>query len=152
MFLKKELSASDGIEPDRSYGVSIHVGYLSNAPSGGTAGIGGSPGESVYLKAGISLVEPVAILEAERSYVQLNVDKGDQSQSGRDLQVVSTIENGHPPQPDQPYVYVERVHHLPAPVRTDRRGVLWVTVGVESGFEGVTGIYFYEIIVTLRPQ
>jgi hypothetical protein len=29
--------------------------------------------------------------------------------------------------------------------------VLWITVGIESGFEGLTGIYFYEIIVTLRP-
>ena len=59
MFLKKELSASDGIEPDRTYGVSIHVGFLSNAPSG-LAGIGGSPGEDVVLKAGVSLLEPVA--------------------------------------------------------------------------------------------
>ena len=31
-------------------------------------------------------------------------------------------------------------------------GVLWITVGAESGFEGLTGIYFYEIIVTLRSQ
>ena len=150
MFLKKELSASEGVEPNRTYGVSIHVGFLSNAPSG-SAGIGGSPGASVVLKAGVSLLEPVAILDRERLYVRLNLDKGDQIESGRDLQVVSAIENGRPPQADQPYVYLERVHHFPAPVQTDRRGVLWITVGAESGFEGLTGIYFYEIIVTLRP-
>lgn len=150
MFLKKELSAEDGIEPDRTYGVSIYVGFLSNAPSG-LAGIGGSPGVSVQLKAGVSLLEPVAILETERLYVRLNLDKGDQDQSGRDLQVVSTIENGQEPQANQPYVYLERVHHFPTPVQTDRRGVLWITVGTESGFEGLTGIYIYEIIVTLRP-
>ena len=151
MFLKKELSASDGIEPNRTYGVSIHVGFLSNAPSG-LAGIGGSPGASVVLKAGVSLLEPVAILDTERLYVRLNLDKGDQIQSGGDLQVVSTIENGQPPQAIQPYVYLERVHHFPTFVHTDRRGVLWITVGAESGFEGLTGIYFYEIIVTLRSQ
>jgi hypothetical protein len=150
MFVKKELSSSDGIEPYRTYGVSIHVGFLSNAPSG-LAGIGGSPGGSVVLKAGVSLLEPVAILDTERSYVRLNLDKGDQIESGRDLQVVSTFENGQAPQANQPYVYLERVHHFPTPVQTDRRGVLWVTVGTESGFEGLTGIYIYEIIVTLRP-
>lgn len=150
MFLKKELSTEDGIEPDRTYGISIHVGFLSNAPSGAGPGIGGSPGASVFLKAGVSLLEPVAILDADRSYVGLSVDKGSQSQGGRDLQVVSTIENGYPQVPDQPYAYLERVHHFPNPVRTDRRGALWITVGTESGFEGLTGIYFYEIIVTLR--
>ena len=39
MFLKKELSASDGIEPNRTYAVSIHVGFLSNAPSDALAGL-----------------------------------------------------------------------------------------------------------------
>jgi peptide-methionine (S)-S-oxide reductase len=150
MYLKKELSSSDGVEADRSYGVSIYVSFLSNAPSG-LAGIGGSPGENVYLKAGVSLVEPVAILEAEREFVKLNLDKGDQDQGGRDLQVVSIIANGQAPQENQPYVLLERLHHFPTVIRTDRRGVLWITVGIESGFEGLTGIYFYEIIVTLRP-
>jgi hypothetical protein len=151
MFLKKELSASDGIEPNRAYGVSIHIGLFSNAPSD-AAGIGGSPGGNVHLKAGVSLVEPVAILDTERLYVRLNLDKGSQDESGADLQIVSTIENGQPLQVDQPYVYLERVHQVPTPVRTDDRAALWITVGTESGFEGLTGIYFHEIAVTLRPQ
>lgn len=150
MFLKKELAASDGIEPDRTYSVSIYVGFLSNAPSD-AAGIGGSPGGSVFLKAGVSLLEPVAILDTAQSYVGLNLDKGSQSESGRDLQVVSNIENGQPPQDNPPYLYLERVHHFPTLVRTDRRGAIWITVGTESGYEGRTGIYYYEIIVTLRP-
>jgi hypothetical protein len=151
MFLKKELSASDGIEPDRTYNVSIHVRFLSNAPSD-AVGVGGSPGASVLLKAGVSLTEPVAILEAERSYLRLNLDKGSQNESGSDLQVVSTIENGQPLQENQPYVYLERVHDFPTPIRTDERSALWITVGTESGFEGLTGIYYHEIIVTVRPH
>jgi hypothetical protein len=150
MFLKKELTILDGIEPDSTYNVSIHVGFLSNAPTGGP-GIGGAPGTNVFLKAGVSLLEPVAILDAAQSYVGLNLDKGSQSESGRDLQVVSNIENGQPPQGDPTYVYLERVHHFPTLVHTDRRGALWITVGTESGYEGRTGIYYYEIIVTLRP-
>jgi hypothetical protein len=31
MFVKKEISGSDGVEPNRTYGVSIHIGFLSNA-------------------------------------------------------------------------------------------------------------------------
>jgi hypothetical protein len=152
MFLKRELSTLDGVETNRDYSVSIHVGFFSNVTDGGV-GIGGSPGSDVYLKAGVSLAEPIAVLQDRARYVGLSVDKGQQAQSGSDIQILSTIENGQPPaEGAQPYVFLERVLHFPRLVRTDDRGALWITVGIESGFEGVTGIYFYEIIVTLRPR
>ncbi|HYZ86910.1 MAG TPA: hypothetical protein VE621_21010, partial [Bryobacteraceae bacterium] len=115
MFIKKELSTRDGLEPNRRYGASIYIGFLSNAPSGGGPGIGGSPGASVYLKAGLTPTEPIAILE-NGTRVGINLDKGSQAQSGRDVQVVSTFENGQEQQQNQPYVFVERVHHPPQPV------------------------------------
>lgn len=46
----------------------------------------------MYRKAGVSLLEPVAILDKGQSYVGLNLDKGSQSEGGSDLQVVSNIE------------------------------------------------------------
>ncbi len=93
------------------------------------------------------------MLEDSGRYVGLNIDKGQQGQSGRDIQILSTIENGQTPvEGERPYVFVERVLNFPTLVRTDGRGALWITVGIESAFEGVTGIYFYEIIVTLRPR
>ncbi len=152
MFLKRELSSLDGVEPNRDYSVSIHTGFFSNATDGGV-GIGGSPGSSVYLKAGVSVAEPLAVLQDDGRYIGLSLDKGQQSQSGRDIHAISTIENGQPAEQEgRPFVFLERVLNFPSLVRTDDRGVLWITVGTESGFEGVTGIYYYEIIVTLRPR
>jgi|HigsolmetaAR202D_1030399.scaffolds.fasta_scaffold06250_3 hypothetical protein len=151
MFLKRELTQEDGLQPNTTYSVSIDVGYLSNAPSG-AVGVGGAPGESVWLKAGITVDEPVTTLTGD--YVHLNIDKGEQSQSGRDAGVVSDIANGLTSSPEDgssPYVYLTRVYHHPTLVRTDHRGSLWTIIGTDSGFEGLTGIYYYSVIVTLRP-
>ncbi|MBA2557859.1 MAG: hypothetical protein H0V12_11040, partial [Chloroflexi bacterium] len=46
-----------------------------------------------------------------------------------------------------PLGQVEReVSHI---VRTDRRGHLWLLVGIDSGFEGATTLYFQTIEVSL---
>jgi hypothetical protein len=51
MFLKKNVSAEDGLEPNQAYRVWFDMRFSSNAPTG-CLGVGGSPGDSVYLKAG----------------------------------------------------------------------------------------------------
>lgn len=149
MFLKKELSERDGLAPDTSYQVVIDATLASNAPSG-CLGIGGAPGESVYLKMGVSPVEPVTLLDD--GYVQLNIDKGAQSGGGMDAGVAGNIANGRPcDEGTSPYVLLARPYRHPRLVRTDDRGVLWVLVGTDSGFEGLTGLYYDTIKITLRP-
>ena len=54
MFLKKRVT---GLRPDTGYDVTISLELAANVPAG-SFGIGGSPGESVYVKAGASSVEP----------------------------------------------------------------------------------------------
>src|SRR5207247_8162051 len=56
MFSKKLLTTEDGLEPNRTYRVSFDVQFASNAQSG-CVGVGGAPGEAVYLKAGASANE-----------------------------------------------------------------------------------------------
>lgn len=154
MFLKRELDSRDGVEPNRLYSLSMDITFLSNAPTG-CAGIGGAPGESVWLKAGYSTIEPLAVLE--NGNVHLNLDKGNQSGGGRDAEVVDNIANGVPCEValarpgGPPYVTLHRVYHHPHLIRTDDRGVLWAFAGTDSGFEGLTGIYYWAILVTLRP-
>jgi hypothetical protein len=154
MFLKKELDFNDGVEPNRLYSLSLDITFLSNAPSG-CFGIGGPPGEAVWLKAGFSTIEPLAVLENDE--VRLNLDKGNQAAGGRDAEVVDVIANGIPceealARPEgPPYVVLHRVYHHPHLVRTDERGVLWAFAGTDSGFEGLTGIYYWAFLVTLRP-
>jgi hypothetical protein len=149
MFVKREMSTADGLQPNGRYRVSLHIAFLSNAPSG-AVGVGGAPGEGVVLKAGISRDEPVSLLDG-RGYVGINIDKGSQENSGKDAQIVSTIANGLSADEEPRYVLIERYYELPEPVQADERGILWAIVGTESGFEGLTGLFYRSILITLRP-
>ena len=94
MFLKRRLGTHDGVVPGQEYRVMFTTVFASNAPSG-ALGIGGSPGESVYLKAGASMVEPEVYLDSETGYYLMNVDKGSgNSGNGTAASVIGDIANG----------------------------------------------------------
>ena len=151
MFLKKHLSSEEGIEPNQFYLVSFDFRISSNAPTG-CAGVGGSPGDSVYRKAGGSTDEPLASL-AEAGEVRLTIDKGQQSVGGRDAGVAGTIANGKTCDGQSwPYISFRTEYAHPFPVRTDDRAVLWLIAGTDSAYEGLTGLYFESITVRLSPS
>ena len=150
MYLKKSLTTEDGLEPNRAYRVSFDIQFASNARSG-CVGVGGAPGEAVYLKAGASANEPVAFVDTSGD-IRLNVDKGQQSLGGRDAGIVGTIANGVPCGNSQPwYVPVRKTYAHPETLHTDDRGSLWLFVGTDSAFEGLTGLYFASITVRINP-
>lgn len=153
-FLKRRLTTADGIRPGQAYWLQFEIYLASRAPSG-CPGVGGSPGESVYLKAGGSDVEPLPRTGSD-NYVRLNVDKGEQSGDGPAASVVSNLANGIPCDliPDLtnvPYILLKRTHTHPFPVTASAGGELWLLVGHESGFEALTSVYFLEFSVTLFP-
>jgi len=80
MFLKRRLSSADGVVVGVSYEITFKIVFASGAPTG-CGGIGGAPGESVYLKAGASPAEPLALLTPPPtdprffSHLRMNVDK-----------------------------------------------------------------------------
>ena len=157
MFLKRRLSAEDGILAGQTYEITFKVVFASPAQTG-CGGIGGAPGESVFMKAGASPAEPRALLSPPPSdprvfsWLRMNVDKSNQAQSGIAASVVSHIANGHPCDPFfRHYVSLERVHKHTSLVNANSRGELWLLVGTDSGFEGLTGIYYQRIDVTLAP-
>jgi hypothetical protein len=149
MFLTREVT---GLRPQASYAVTFELVLASNAGSG-CAGIGGAPGESVYLKAGASSTEPRAIADADGS-LRLNVDKGIQSSGGANAQVLGNIANGLPEcSPEAPFRLITRSNAgNPLLTTTDERGALWLLVGTDSGFEGTTVLYYDTIRVTLEPR
>lgn len=150
MFLKKQVAHEYGLEPNQQYRVSFDLRYASNAPTG-CVGIGGSPGDSVYLKAGASVDEPVTLLTGA-SNVQLSIDKGQQSQGGKDAGIVGTIANGTDcVGNDHPYVRVTKTYAHPTAVKTDERGSLWLVIGTDSGYEGLTGLYLESITARINP-
>jgi hypothetical protein len=149
MFLKKAVTAADGLAPNQAYRVSFDIRFASNAATG-CIGIGGSPGESVYMKAGAALDEPLAVLDPGGS-IRLSADKGQQSTGGRDAAVIGDIGNGTRCTLTSPYVSVRRQFTAPNPIRTDSRGSLWLLLGTDSGFEGLTALYYQSIVVRVTP-
>ncbi|MFP3898572.1 MAG: PEP-CTERM sorting domain-containing protein [Dehalococcoidia bacterium] len=155
MFLKRRLGADDGLTAGQEYRVEFTIVFASNAPSG-AAGIGGAPGESVFLKAGACAVEPEAHLDPAMDYYLMNVDKGEgNSGEGPAATVAGNIANGLPAEEvdpgEAPYVSVERSHVHTYSVTAGPEGELWLLVGTDSGFEGLTAIYYQCIEVTLTP-
>jgi hypothetical protein len=147
MFIKKPVTT---LAPNREYTVEFHIQFASSAGSG-CVGIGGAPGESVWLKAGASTEEPVAIMENDD--IRLSADKGNQSSGGRDALIVSDIANGiQCEEAEGEFVLLRRTARLESAVRTDGAGRLWVFLGTDSGFEGTTEIYyaFIAALFTLR--
>lgn len=149
MFLKRPLTHGMGLKANMRYSVTIDVEFLSNEPEG-CAGVGGAPAEAVTLKAGVSRIEPVPTLVGD--YVDISIDKGQQVTGGRDAGAIGHIGNGRACEDDgRPYVFLHRVYHHPEAVTSRPDGKLWILVGTDSGYEGLTQLYYYSIQVTLRP-
>lgn len=152
-FMSRQVGPSDGLEPDTAYRVAFEVVFASNAPAG-CVGIGGAPGESVWMKVGATPDQPMPMNEDGET--RLAVDKGGQSEGGEAAEVAGVIANGIPceealAQDPTPYAMVTLSHTLSEAVTTDSDGALWLFVGVDSGFEGRTSIYYDSVTVTLMP-
>jgi hypothetical protein len=155
MLLKRRLGTDDGVVAGQEYHIEFTIVFASNAPSG-AAGIGGSPGESVFLKAGASTVEPEVYLDSATDHYLMNVDKGSgNSNSGEAASVIGNIANGLSADEidteNPPYISLKRQHEHEYTVTAGPDGELWLLVGTDSGFEGLTGIYYQRIAVTLNP-
>jgi len=156
MFLKRRLGTDDGVVPGQKYRIKFTIVFASNAPSG-AVGIGGAPGESVYLKAGTSMVEPLAYLDPDLSYYRMNVKKGEGTTGGGEAaSEIGNIANGlsadEIDMENPPYISLKRQHEHEYTVTAGPDGELWLLVGTDSGFEGLTGIYYQSIAVTLTPM
>ena len=134
------------LRPNATYQLVVEVEFASNAPQS-SFGIGGSPGSSVYLKAGAVDEEPKAIQDGD--FWQMNLDKGNQSQAGADMQVLGTVGTNRE---DFTYALVTLDNRDdPFTVQTNDQGVLWVIIGTDSGFEGTTTLYYHRITLRLLP-
>ena len=143
MFFKKQV---DGLEADTEYRAVLSLDLATNVPEG-LVGIGGSPGESVYVKAGASTFEPVA-MEDENGYFRMNIDKGNQSNGGRSMVVLGHV--AHPEVTGEEY-RIKPLDSSPVTVMADAAGKLWLIVGTDSGFEGLSTLYYARIVCTLTP-
>jgi hypothetical protein len=139
MFVKKKLS---GLRPNTSYVILFNVRLASSAPTG--VGVGGSPGESVFLKVGATVSEPKKIL-LDGMY-QMNIDKGNQAEEGENM-----INVGHigVAASTTDFTIITRNNNSSKPffVRTNPTGELWLIIGTDSGYEGKTTLYYTSVDV-----
>ncbi len=142
MFLKKKVT---GLAPNTDYKLVFNIELASQYPDN-SIGIGGSPGGSVYLKVGASSIEPVSQLTD--GFYSLNVDKGAQNDDGKDAIRVGNIGTGDD---TEGYKLITRSNaDSPFTAKTNAQGELWLLVGTDSGFEGLTTLYYSNIKVTLK--
>ncbi|WP_224240066.1 hypothetical protein [Hyalangium gracile] len=140
----------EDLRPDTPYSLVFELELASNAATGCT-GIGGAPGESVFLKVGAASVQPARVTN-ETGHYRLNVDKGNQSEGGANAQVVGDIANGSTDCTSPTYRRITRDNRDdPLRITSNSEGRLWLLVGTDSGFEGNTALYFDTIRVVLEP-
>ena len=148
MYFRNQIT---GLNPNTNYSVSFDLELASNAPDG-SIGIGGSPANSVFLKAGATLIEPLAIVDdPNESAIRLNIDKGNQSQGGRDTVVLGDI--AKPDDGTFDYALITRNNNAePFAFRTDDVGNAWLYFGTDSGFEGTTALFYTNFQAEFTPQ
>jgi hypothetical protein len=147
VFLKRSI---DGLTPNTEYDVDFTVEFATRLPSG-ALGVGGSP-ESVYMKAGVTLVEPVPVVDESDGHLRMNIDKANQSQSGPDMQVI-----GHAAKYESESIVTFQMktngtRDTPFSFTSDGSGAAWLVVGTDSGFESLTELYWSRIRVTFIPR
>jgi hypothetical protein len=143
-----------GLRPDTAYRIELELELASYVPTG-CFGIGGSPGDSVYVKLGASGQKPEAVVVDEGGFptLRMNVDIGSQAQAGERTRVVGTLANSQTCDDlsaAQWELKTVSTHGQPLGVRTDDSGTLWVMAGTDSAFEGLTEVYFTALRVRLR--
>ncbi len=141
MFMFMYYSITD-LLPNREYTVEFDL-EIASKYAANSVGIGGSPGSSVYLKVGAVGKEPSKELLGD--YYAINIQKGQQSEGGQDMQMIGNIAIGDD---KTEYELINRSNlDNPFKANTDANGNLWLIIGTDSGFEGLTTIYFNKIYI-----
>jgi hypothetical protein len=142
-----------GLRPDRTYTVEFTIEFATNVPKT-VGGIGGSPDTSVFVKVGASDIEPASMAGPIGSCPSfrycLNIDKGNQSQSGADAIVIGTAGNLSGTETWE----LKELRSGPTrlAVTPNADGSVWLLVGTDSGFEGRTSLYYTRVVAQFGPR
>jgi len=138
LFIKKKIT---GLKPDTEYTIAFDVEMTCNSDK--------QSKDTLVLKAGASAFEPQKIIQGE--YYRMNLDKGATGANGVDMIVIGkvglnannisqeygVIQSGIEP---SAYLYVK--------TKTNSEGDIWLILGTESIYAGVTTIYFTKAAFT----
>ncbi len=135
----------DGLEPSATYRASFQVEFASNHGQDCAFGVG----SSVYIKAGVSPIEPR--VDADSGMMRINIDKGQQHNSGAHALLLGDIRNDQPGCSDNaPFsISVRESGNATLTVQSDVNGRIWMLVATESAFESPHELYFTRFRVQL---
>ena len=136
----------DGFAAATLYKATLTADIVSNV-SKNCVGIGGAPGESVYVNLAATKEEPSNTLE--NGMYRLNFDKGHQAQSGTEGIVVGNIANSIDCGLDPVYEQKNLAMTTSIDVMSDSEGTIWLTAGFDSGYEGKTEVFITKISATI---
>ncbi|WBS01550.1 hypothetical protein OU994_25255 [Pseudoduganella sp. SL102] len=146
LYVKKQIT---GLAVNTEYTFTVpSMNLLSNAHSG-CMGVGGAPGESVWVIAAASPTEPKPV--TTNGDTRLNIDHGNQAAPGAASMMLGNIANGLPCDGKQTYASKLVTNNTGIRVKTDGEGKVWVLLGIDSGFEATTGIYLQNVTMTFVP-
>jgi hypothetical protein len=146
MYLTREV---EGLRVGGRYRVAYEIQFATDAPRG-CIGVGGSPGESVFVKAGAAPIQPLVSVDAA-GHARLNVDHGAQSQEGAHARMIGDVSSQNEDCGNPIYQLKTLSTTQPLEVTAASDGALWLIVGTDSGFESRTSLYYTQIQVTLTP-
>lgn len=141
MFVKRQIK---GLKPNTLYALTYTIALEDDVFPCQT-GVGGSPGESVFLKVGASQIEPEKV--DVNGFYLLNVDKGFQSESGKNAIVVGDLSNLFVSSDDPQFEPIGYTNVSPLQMTSDDKGRLWLFVGTDSAFESTSSYYIARIQV-----
>lgn len=145
IYVKKKFT---GFAPNKQYALDYQITFLSNAASG-CIGVGGAPGESVYVYGAAAAIEPLT-MQAGEEY-SMNIDKGNQAAPGKNALVLGNIANSSTNCGNAPYQEKNLASKTPLQVTADASGAIWLLLGLDSGYEAASQIYYKSIVVTASP-
>ncbi|MGI5936441.1 MAG: copper amine oxidase N-terminal domain-containing protein [Oscillospiraceae bacterium] len=132
-----------GLKPNREYNFDVEF-LLATDVEPGLIGIGGAPGESVFVKCGATTSKPEVVLVND--YFTLNIDKGTQNNNGEAMQLIGNI--AKPEGAPEGFVFKQMAASFT--VKTDADGRFYLIIGTDSGFEGFTEYYIDDVILTIK--
>jgi hypothetical protein len=143
MFIKRKIT---GLSPNKDYTLVFKLNFISSTK--------GNPeeGDSVRIKVGAVPIEPQSYKQNE--YYRMNIDKGMEGLSGDDMVTIGAIPINDS---QDKYDTCEKsnsssVSYPTFTARSDSRGELWLVIGTNSSFQGITTIYYTNVKVVFSAS
>ena len=145
MFITTKLG---GLEPNTKYNFSVdNLTIATNVPKH-LSGIGGAPGESVFIKAGSYKSHPERVLQ--ENYITTKFDHGRQSQDGVNAIKLGDFAKENDGDHSHSYKIKTLTSQKHIVAESNEKGEMWLFFATDSGFEGRSEPYFISADISLE--